>query len=196
MQISAHTTLLTFFVACMVSSVPVWAQSKDTGVKAKTYPRMTERVLTTPDREVLAPAIQLDLERQRAVTNSFTNMNRTRKKAMDDAMRQHRERQREAAERERRGRIVTIGKDCDDSRADVHPGATEICDLVDNDCDGVVDEGQTLTVYADVDGDMFGDASKSVEVCPIGANLEHFALNGRDCNDKNPTVNPVMGNCS
>lgn len=33
-------------------------------------------------------------------------------------------------------------EDCDDRRADVHPDATEICDIVrDNDCDGVVDEG-------------------------------------------------------
>ena len=30
--------------------------------------------------------------------------------------------------------------DCNDSRADVYPGATEICDGVDNDCDGQVDE--------------------------------------------------------
>src|SRR5882672_1729978 len=29
--------------------------------------------------------------------------------------------------------------DCDDSHATVHPGATEICDGLDNDCDGDVD---------------------------------------------------------
>lgn len=31
--------------------------------------------------------------------------------------------------------------DCDDSRADVHPGGVEVCDKVDNDCDNAIDEG-------------------------------------------------------
>ena len=30
--------------------------------------------------------------------------------------------------------------DCDDAAADVHPGATELCNLFDDDCDGTVDE--------------------------------------------------------
>ncbi|MCK6526288.1 S8 family peptidase [Myxococcota bacterium] len=33
------------------------------------------------------------------------------------------------------------GADCDDSDPAVHPGATETCDGVDDDCDGTVDEG-------------------------------------------------------
>jgi hypothetical protein len=31
------------------------------------------------------------------------------------------------------------GDDCDDSNAAVHPGATEICDGLDNDCNGLID---------------------------------------------------------
>ena len=33
------------------------------------------------------------------------------------------------------------GDDCDDSDPDVRPGATEVCNEVDDDCDGVIDEG-------------------------------------------------------
>ena len=38
--------------------------------------------------------------------------------------------------------------DCNDANPDVHPGAAEVCDLADNDCDGVVDDG----FDADADG--------------------------------------------
>ena len=43
---------------------------------------------------------------------------------------------------------VTDNSDCNDSNAAVHPGAIEVCDGIDDDCDGLVDEG-----FADTDGD-------------------------------------------
>ncbi|MCB9546375.1 MAG: putative metal-binding motif-containing protein [Myxococcales bacterium] len=42
--------------------------------------------------------------------------------------------------------------DCDDTRADVYPGAPERCDGVDNDCDDAIDEGLGLGEVCDVCG--------------------------------------------
>jgi hypothetical protein len=42
----------------------------------------------------------------------------------------------------------SCGTDCDDANASVHPGAIEVCDGVDNDCNGVVDDG-ALFVQSD-----------------------------------------------
>lgn len=36
------------------------------------------------------------------------------------------------------------GKDCDDSNAEVRPGGVELCDALDNDCNGIVDDGTSL----------------------------------------------------
>ena len=35
---------------------------------------------------------------------------------------------------------TAAGGDCDDSLATVNPGTLEICDGIDNDCDGAIDE--------------------------------------------------------
>src|SRR4051812_9270011 len=45
--------------------------------------------------------------------------------------------------------------DCDDTNPDINPGATEVCDGLDNDCDGTIDQGfgTGATFYYDADGD-------------------------------------------
>ncbi len=85
------------------------------------------------------------------------------------------------------GRVLE-GGDCDDTDAAVHPGAEEVCDAQDNDCNGEVDEGLDMaTWYLDADGDGFGNDEIQVEMC--GA-LPGFAAQGGDCDDLNPAAYP------
>ena len=50
---------------------------------------------------------------------------------------------------------VTNSLDCIDSDDSINPGATEVCDGQDNNCDGRVDEDLLTTYYADGDGDGY-----------------------------------------
>ncbi len=79
-------------------------------------------------------------------------------------------------------------EDCDDDDARVNGGATEVCDGVDNDCDGEVDEGVTGTWFADADGDGYGDPEAPVEDCaqPTGT-----AASGTDCDDDDAAIHPA-----
>jgi hypothetical protein len=79
-------------------------------------------------------------------------------------------------------------EDCNDLQASVYPGAPEVCDLFDNNCDGFLNEGiPSQTYYADSDNDGFGSPSNSVTSCSAPAGYVDNAL---DCNDSNPEVYP------
>ncbi len=72
------------------------------------------------------------------------------------------------------------GDDCHDQRRDVHPGASEVCDTLDGDCDGSVDEMLLVPSYVDRDFDLHGVAGAPVEVCP---GTPGYSTVGDDCDD-------------
>ena len=77
--------------------------------------------------------------------------------------------------------------DCNDDDPDINPDAVEICDAVDNNCDGVVDEGVKEVFFRDLDGDGYGDAATEDEYC--GQPVDHVAIAG-DCNDTDAGFHP------
>ncbi len=80
--------------------------------------------------------------------------------------------------------------DCDDGDGRIYPGAMELCDSKDNDCDGVEDEDlpqETPLWFQDSDQDGFGDPLVFQRTCspPDG-----FVSNDTDCDDTRNAVNP------
>ena len=81
------------------------------------------------------------------------------------------------------------GDDCDDTNAEVNPAADEVCDGVDNDCDGEIDGPESVdavTSYTDADGDGYGDPDAPVVDCPDEGQIS----NDEDCDDTDPEVFP------
>lgn len=80
-------------------------------------------------------------------------------------------------------------EDCNDSDNAINPNATEVCDGVDNNCDGFTDDLTIYTYYIDTDGDGFGSISSSVDTCDNTAPLG-YVNNPGDCNDADAAINP------
>jgi len=84
--------------------------------------------------------------------------------------------------------LVDDGTDCDDNVATTHPGATEECNGVDDDCANGADDGLTFqSWYDDVDGDGYGNPITEVSSCD-DLSLTH-TLDGSDCNDASASLN-------
>ena len=101
--------------------------------------------------------------------------------------------------------------DCADNDSAIHPGAAEVCDRLDNNCDGTRDEG-----FPDLDADGFaacaGDCNDTdpginpnmSEICNhrdddcdgqvdegfVDSDNDGYAICAGDCQDSNPAVNP------
>ncbi|MCA9576834.1 MAG: hypothetical protein H6726_08860 [Sandaracinaceae bacterium] len=81
-----------------------------------------------------------------------------------------------------------IPGDCDDTRVQRHPGAPEVCDGLDNDCDAGTSDGATVPWYVDGDGDGFGDpGSAPIQSCAPVAGRSFLPL---DCDDGDGSVHP------
>ena len=76
--------------------------------------------------------------------------------------------------------LISTTGDCDDEESNAFPGNTEVCDGIDNNCDGNIDEGGMNTYYRDIDQDEFGDPNVSMMACTIPAG---FVLDNTDCDD-------------
>lgn len=86
------------------------------------------------------------------------------------------------------GFLVTQTGDCADGEAAIHPGATEVCNGKDDNCDAVTDEGLKSQYYADGDGDGYGYGFGQKLCGPQG---NFTALQGGDCNDGDLAIYPA-----
>ncbi len=87
---------------------------------------------------------------------------------------------------------TSIGGDCNDGATSAHPGAAEMCDGLDNNCDGFTDEANAtgcMVYYADADNDSWGDGTKSACLC--GGNAAFNASKLGDCDDGNAAIYPA-----
>lgn len=81
--------------------------------------------------------------------------------------------------------------DCDDNDAKIRPGAKEICNRRDDNCDGKTDEGlESVVLYPDADGDGWGRRGGG-EMTMMGcAMAKGWGIEGTDCDDNDKTVFP------
>lgn len=89
--------------------------------------------------------------------------------------------------------VVTTNGDCDDTNAEIYPTATELCDGIDNNCNGRVDvdvaEDVEAFFYTDGDRDGYGRDGGRTFTGSCEAPTGYASVNG-DCDDDNADVHP------
>jgi len=86
------------------------------------------------------------------------------------------------------GQLIGTTGDCDDNVATTYSGATELCNDVDDDCDGQVDDNvDTYDYYQDNDGDGYGNPAVNTGSC---SSVTGYVLLSGDCNDTSTIYNP------
>lgn len=87
------------------------------------------------------------------------------------------------------GPYLLLSGDCDDTRASISPNATEVCNQIDDDCDGLFDDSDDdidpatqFVWHADFDGDLAGDPGVTLLACDMPW---FFVENSDDCDDDN-----------
>ncbi|MFN7147036.1 MAG: putative metal-binding motif-containing protein, partial [Myxococcota bacterium] len=80
-------------------------------------------------------------------------------------------------------------EDCDDTNGDVRPDGVEVCNAVDDDCDGTPDEDATDAPawFVDADADGYGDAAVTALACTVP---DGFVAADDDCDDADAGVSP------
>ena len=72
------------------------------------------------------------------------------------------------------------GPDCDDARFTSNPDGADVCNALDDDCDGTIDEMVRVSGFIDADRDGFGDSSMPRTACETEVG---FSVTGGDCDD-------------
>jgi hypothetical protein len=81
------------------------------------------------------------------------------------------------------GGYAEVDGDCDDADAAVHPGVEELCNGLDDDCDGEADPGAPEVAFTDADGDGYGDSTARTRTCVLADDQSWV---GEDCDDTDP----------
>ncbi len=79
--------------------------------------------------------------------------------------------------------------DCDDDNEDISPGAAEVCNAADDDCNELIDDDaiDPSPYYLDNDGDSYGASEIAGEDCAVP---EGYSSDNTDCDDSNAERHP------